>query len=334
MFDLKLKNIFLSQKFWRITLTVLLISGLGRYVWRNWPEFQVFKEISVLTVSGVVVINWFQLILSAYRYRLLIGSLGLSIPFREWFQIFTTSRFLNQFFPQSGNAYRAVSMKSRFNFPLTDYIATFSAFIVIDRLLSFIFAALTVFIFEPSLSIADFPVALALLFIVLAGVAVLILFNKVGLYWEEQIGRGREWVDRARRIVQGLRLCFSDPKVIGKFSTAGAINFSVSLLVNWLLFKELMLLFDPARLSLFNVIRDATLSLSLTPGNLGINETTYGLLGTWLASAATSSIIVGFLANVTSLIALVTMSAFINGAGLLRYLKTAAFFRKDNKRRD
>jgi uncharacterized membrane protein YbhN (UPF0104 family) len=291
-----------AWKVFKWVLLVLLVGGLARYVYSHLEEFKVIREASVGLISAQIALCIALLILNAIQSFIVLKSFGLSIPFSAWFRIAVYARFLNRFFPQAGNAYRLGELKLSHGFPISRYLASFAAFSVLNRLLTLLYVLVIVLIWKPGLAIAGFNIGALLFFILLAACAGLIVARTACRFGRARWSEYSKYVDRIAELMECVVQCFINPRIIGGVFVLSLASLFISVYANWLCFEAFGASVSFPALAILKFAKSTTDSVSVTPGNVGVTETLYGVLGQELQSGAAVSILVAAFLNITAII--------------------------------
>lgn len=300
-----------TMRAWKVfkwILLALLIGGLARYVFLHLEEFKVIREASVGLISVQVALCIALLILNAMQGFIVLKSFGLSISFGAWFRIAVYARFLNRFFPQAGNAYRLGELKLSHGFPISRYVASFAAFSVLNRLLTLLYVLVIVLIWRPDLVIAGYNAGALLFFILLAACGALMIARTVCRFGRARWSEYSKYVDRVAELMECVVQCFVSPRIIGGVFVLSLMSLFISVYANWLCFDAFGAPVSFPVLAILKFAKSTTDSVSVTPGNVGVTETLYGVLGEELQSGAAVSILVAAFLNITAIIAVALMT--------------------------
>ena len=160
---------------------------------------------------------------------------------------------------------------------------------------------------------------LALIFTLMVACTVIITYASV--LWNDRISKMGNWAKQANSILQTLLICVRNIRVCVIMFGFGIVNFLIGTLQNWLCFAELGRKLSIARLSIFNLVFDASRTIVLTPGNLGVTETAYGLLGLGMKDGATYAIIVAAVLNIVGMSAIFLLGVSFGGIALVQQLR-------------
>ena len=291
------------RKVVRWVLLVFVLAGLGQYIVTHLADFEVIIRISPNLLVTITLMQVLLLFVAAWRHRVTAERLGLRIGFWAWLDLFVYSRFLNRFYPQAGNAYRATVLKMTFRFPLSRYVGAFALFHCLDTLITLLLLLLLLLLGESDLQVAGLNAAAVVGSLVAGSVVVLAL---VSLFWRKTRSARKtssRFFARLAEVADDVAKGIRRPRLLLKLSLSGLIVFAGGVYMNWLCFVELGSPVGSARLGVLHFVRRATLMISLTPGNVGITETCYGLLSGAMGDAVAHAIIVAAVMNITGLAA-------------------------------
>ena len=292
-------------------LLAALVVGLGRYIVRHIDDFKVIRRLGVDTLLIVLALRILMQIVSSFRFYTLARHFGLSLSFLSWFHVFVHSRFLNRFYPQAGNVYRASVLKMDYAFPIANYFAAFAAFLFLDRAVILLTALVLVLAVEPDLSVAGVraaPVMAIALALAVGATVVLAWLRRRGKQRPDPKSRiGR----KANECLNAMIDCLRDPAVLFALVVLGIAGVAVAVYVHTLCFAELGTPLSVARMGLFHTVKSLSQMIAITPGNLGVTEACYGLLGKGMQNVVSNAIIVAAVLNLTEIVAVATLAGLL-----------------------
>lgn len=230
-----------------------------------------------LSLLPLAVLNFW---LVAFRMSLAVErSSQARVPLTAWFRIIVLGQFLNLFVPQSGNVYRGVTLKREHGVPYTAYATGLFTFIWLDTVFGFALCLLVVGTLAPGLRLGGFPVvpalALVIALLVLApflAAGLLARINlRAALFMKIQI-MASELLRSAGASLRSLRFVL-------RFLLASTLVMADQSIILWLCFRAVGLAIDPETAVLFQVVVKLSNQVIVTPGNLGLTEMAFGVLG-------------------------------------------------------
>lgn len=307
----------LASNILRYLLLVVICAGICIYLFRHRTDFYVIKEIDILMLVYLALLQIIIICSAVPRTRSALKSINLDISMADLYKILIRARFYNRFVPQFGNVYRAIVLKKTFHFPYSKYVAIFISINVINRLFSLAFAFFAVSIFHPDLSIVGISCRWGILIIFIFLIASLYVLN----YFFKSISKiGKK---RSRRIAKLTDVvgCFfssiSNKNVLITMLVFGLVSFLSGMLQNYLCFRALGSEMNIAKLSMYNLVLDIGRVVALTPGNIGVMESIYGLMGAGMKESVAKGMIVAMVINLVSA-TMIFVLGFSSGAMSIR----------------
>ena len=191
----------------------------------------------------------------------------------------SVSRLGNNLAPQSGTVYRAMALKREVGLPYTQYVHVFALFGWLTTVLNMLLATVLIIAVMPGLKVAGIPAGFVtggLFGIVALGPFVaektLATFDLTG-GWPERIYSAVHGVFRA--MTQHGR----DAGLLGMVVFFAVLRFALWVALYKLLFLGMDVQIGLAELGLFLAIYQISALLIITPGNIGVREVVYGVVG-------------------------------------------------------
>jgi uncharacterized membrane protein YbhN (UPF0104 family) len=230
----------------------------------------------MLGVAALVALNQ---ALMAWRFSLAFEECaGHGVPFGTWFRLTAVGQLLNVFVPQLGNAYRALVLKREHQVSYLTYASGLFAYVWLDLLMGFFIAFVVIGSFDPGLRLAALP-ALSWLgasmvglfvmpFVAAHGIRAFRLGEGVAARVQAKMSSLLETTNRALRNPRFLLRVLG----VNVFSTAGQVA------TLWLCFHAVGGNLSSSALIVFQVFTKLSNQVTVTPGNLGLNEIAFGIL--------------------------------------------------------
>jgi uncharacterized membrane protein YbhN (UPF0104 family) len=261
----------------------------------------------------------------AARMSLAVGQAGgVMIAQRAWFRIVVLGQFLNLLVPQLGNVYRGMTLKREYGVSYQTYATGLFTFVWLDTTFGIGLCLLVLAFLQPGLALGRVPVlpALALLIslLVLAPIVAARLLGKLPIR-QGRLAAARE---RASALLTTSASSLKNAGFTGKFLGASALVMADQSLILWLCFRAVGLPIDPETAALFQVVIKLSNQVIITPGNLGVTEMAFGLMG---AAARGGSLEYGIAAalifRMLFTATVIAMGVMFGGVGLLRSTRAA-----------
>lgn len=297
-------------------MLVVLLVGLGHYFLLHLDDFRVIAQVSWQMMLLLALLHGFLLLLSALQFYFVAREFDLQMPFASWLKVFVFARCLNRFCPQAGNAYRVAELKITHKFPISAYVGSFASFSYLNRLLTLVFVFVTIVFFQPSLELAGINVAIALGLIILVACLFIVCLQLMQKRQGGIFGRWAERFSQLAKVSDNVVTSLRNWRILSWLFVLGLLSFILSLYSNWLCFKALGVSLGIAELGILKFAKSTTDSVSLTPGNVGVTETLYGVLSKGINSSVSIGIIAGAILNIAAVLAVLLMSGLLLVGGL------------------
>jgi uncharacterized membrane protein YbhN (UPF0104 family) len=298
----------------------VLVVLAGRLLLRN-PE--PLRKLATLPPSlwlALLPLTLLNLVFMAWRLSLSVGQVSdTRIPAVAWFRIVLLGQFLNLFVPQLGNVYRGVTLKREFSVTYTAYATGLFTFVWLDTAFGFVLCLSVLLLLEPGLRLAGFPIVP-----MIAVLAVLLLSAPVvasRLLAKLQLAHDRlaKWKGRVDTLLTTAARKLKTPAFMTRFLLGSALLMANQSTILWICFRAVGMPIEPETAVLFQVLVKLSNQVVVTPGNLGLTELAFGLLG---SAAHGGSVEYGIAAalvfRVLSSSCVIGLGILFGGAGLLR----------------
>ena len=297
-----------------------MVGSLAFVAWiliRDKDELAAIGDVSLVSLGIFVLVQIAYLILQSYRQWIVLTRCGGEhVRVGSWLRIFLVGRLLNLVFSQAGNVYRGVQLKSAHGVNYTDYVTLFFAFAWLSNVLNLILAAIVVTILgsDTDLGTVGGPVALLVLAVLLIAAPFVIrelVARSPGL------GRRGEWLrGRVLRLLNGSGRLLRNRRFLAEFIASGIVAIA---LASALLYSITRSLGVDAGIGdivlLFALLQPFTL-LSITPGNLGIQESLFGAVFGAAGLGAGPGVVASAIVRVTGYVALALLAVAVGARDL------------------
>lgn len=288
-------------------LLIVIFGLLLFYVYRHREEFAFILSLHWLYFFPVVVLNAAGLVLTGFRYYLVLSSVAPAISFFTVFKYFILGGFINKFIPHGGGVFRLVMFKKNSNIGYRDGISVLISFGWLNALVSLLAGVFIIGIYNPQASFQKVPVLLFLLGLVLVQLLLLPFFN----LWVKKFQRSssgsapidgpepptgfRSIMVMGMDIIQRVSGLLKNKIIQLKSTMIILVNVGVSIGVIYLLFLGMGKTIDLTLATVLAVTLRLSSVIELTPGNLGIREFFLGFLasgmGQGMAQGMTISLV-------------------------------------------
>jgi uncharacterized membrane protein YbhN (UPF0104 family) len=282
----------------KLSVIVLLVIGvaLGVYIYRHAAEFSVIKQINHLFLLPLLVLSGLILVINGLLTKFFVGLFGTELSVKEWFGLSAVTAMGNYLAPfRGGLAGKALYLKKKHQFPYTIFLATYTASYVLILLLGSLLGLLAIVLFYLTYHVVEWRLVyfFIIVFVVVLGVL------RLSSYMPRGTGRlSKRW----REMNLGWQYIRKDKMLLIKVSLLIISNYMV---ISLLLYYGYMAISHviPFLAALFiAIIFSYSIFISLTPGNLGIQESIIALLSKLFGLGFNEGLLVAGLLRVVLLI--------------------------------
>ncbi len=255
-----------------LIILVIIIPALVVYVFRHQEEFKLIKQIDYLFLFPMALIVLAIFALNGLITKLYVKLFGTELTPREWFGLSAITAMGNYLAPfRGGIAGKALYLKKKHQFPYTSFLAAYTSSYILLFLVGSLLGLLSLELFYLSHQLVDWRLV-AFFFVVLA---VIIAALKASSYTPTGEGRiAQHW----RNLNQGWQYIKDDKSLLLKVSLLFLTNFimiSLQLYFGYMAIAHQI----PYQAALFMaVILSFSIFTSITPGNLGVQESVIAIL--------------------------------------------------------
>jgi len=287
---------------WVILAVVLVL--LVNYLIQHSHEFSFLKKIKIEYIIPVILLNIFVLLLSYYRFDMMLTYVSHRIPHYTVFKYFIFGRFINKFIPYGGSVYRAIMYKKSDGVSYKKYIASNVSFDWLNLIYSTLLGMAVIGFYDPSLKIRSTPLLPLLIGVLLLLILGIPLAKKVLTLIAHSISAGSfrkrmdeiaEIIDRVTDVLKNRSILFRNSIIITLIICSNLISFK-------LLFKSIGVDVDLAMLLVYLIIIRFFRAMRITPANLGIREFLLGFLSYSLGTGAAEGIAVSIMMRLITLL--------------------------------
>ena len=306
--------------------SLLLVLSFGYILFffiKNEDTLQTAFLVDLRILTAILLLQLLFIVLQSWRFQIMIQKCsGIKLPFGKWLKIFILGRFLNLMFTQIGNIYRSVQLKNKYGITYTRYISAFTSMAWIDTCINLLLAVVVVIVTNSSFQVGVFVAwkILSLLFFICLMSPILFEFvlKRIDLKNSKL-----KWVHS--KLLEVLRVTVAnirDPSFIGKIFALGLLLFIRTIIA----FQLYFLIFDThaplAALVFFHAIFKLGFFITLTPGNLGVQEIAWGFLSEQMNLGMEEGILISGFSRVVSSSVLIISGFTLGGMDLVRQRKT------------
>lgn len=312
-----------SWKLWiQILLLVLSLAYIAHFFIRNLNTLQLTFQMDFQVLLLIILLQLLFFVLQSCRLKIVIEKCAETrLPFFYCLKVFILGRFLNLLFSQFGNVYRGVRLKQDRGITYTRYISGFVSMARIDTLMNLIIAVVVIFLINPSLQVGHWTAwkILTLLFVIflLGPILFELLFNKLKIKNPKLL-----WIHtKLSEVLRITGTSLRDFPFLCKFFLLGVLLFFRTVYVFQLYFGVLGISASFDVLTIFYTLFKLSFFISLTPGNLGIQELAWGYLSDQMNIGMGQGILMSGLVRVVSSLVLFVIGMIFGGYDLIRQRK-------------
>lgn len=278
-----------------IAVLLIILSGIGFYL-AGHPG--IFRPIRVMPPWSAVLLLGLSVLALAGNgmyLKLFARKFGLELRAKEWFGLAAVTAVGNYLTPFSGGVVaRAAYLRHRHEFPYPRFLALLTAnYLIAFAVISA--AGIAVMISLYGTVVYSGPVLLFFAATLLA--AALLLKMPSGP--EGRGGLARRFLQPA---LEGLRVIRRDERLLWKLVAVTCLNLAVGALLYLTAFHAIGAAI-PFRLALLiHLMTSFTVLVSITPGNLGIQEAAAGLAAALLGAGADTGLLASLLIRTATIL--------------------------------
>jgi len=301
----------------RLIIFAIILVLLGKYITDHWKDFSFISTIRWTILVPVVLLTLVSYLLETFRYFLVVREMETSVPFEDVFRHLIVARFLNKLVPQSGIVYRAHAFKKENAVSYSRFIASFTAFVWLDLVLTIIISTAIVALYQPNLSVQDYPLLPLLLAFSFLLLFITFLSRRIPTRMGSEIEANSNMSHSPKalyRLIGQIGFTFELARKPWLLLSGGLIiiaNISVSVWRMFFLFQMIGVDAKISELALFVGLNRVSNVLVVTPGNLGIVEGSYGILSGAIGLGVAQGVTVALTLRVAAFIILGCLSAML-----------------------
>lgn len=282
------------------------------YIRDHLSDFACISEISPAYVALIACASLASLVVNGFFLKALTTGFGIDLNFLEYFSISIVTSFGNLFLPMKGGAgFRAVYLKSRYNFNYTYFLSSLGATYLIAFNITPVaaLACMTILYFNSG----GFSVPVALIFLAVA----------VATSWAIFLPpRDLEWLPpcnitkRAGQVLSGWHIMRKSPKTVANLFRLAALNLLIGSVATWLEFAAFNMK-DPfgngigfLQSAVFTAIGSLSFLAGITPAALGIKESLLMFSSQFLGISPSQALTVSLLDRSVSVLVLCIFFGF------------------------
>ena len=305
----KLKNFTSNhKKTLKIVLLVVFVVITVFVLWKNIQEIPPIESFNFYGFIGCSVFYFLYLLVASYRYLLILRALKFeNARFFTWFKIYIIGRFISKFIPQGGNVYRGMILKSNHQFSYSNYASSLILFYWLDAILGFVVGLIVILLTDPDLALGSlkmsYLIGLLVVLTIIIPFGIMLYFSKRGIDLKLPGKFKNVSIDIIVSTFKSIKL----PMII-KTSLLGLLSIFITTLTFYSSFYILGIDVGIAKTMIYVILLRLSMSFTITPGNLGIQELVLGLLTKLTGIGTGIGIIIAIIIRITTYFVLCVLS--------------------------
>lgn len=302
----------LFRKVAPLIVLLVFISLIMAYIWVHRSDFESLKNISIYYVLLIACFWLFAITAQGMVLRALTVDFGIDLSFREYFAISVMTNFGNIFLPMRGGAgFRAVYLKSKYNFDYSYFVSTLAGnYLISFNIASQIGLAGMAVLF---LQKGAFNPLIAIIFLV-----ILLLTSWAIFFPPATVGFiPIKWLSiRLNHVLSGWHTMRRSTKTVLRLSILTLVYIILGTVITWLEFSAFQMkdgAGDPIgflQSLIFSSIGSLSLLVSITPAALGIRETLLMFSSQFLEISPSQALAVSLLDRTVSFVVIALLATF------------------------
>jgi uncharacterized membrane protein YbhN (UPF0104 family) len=298
----------------RWIILVIILSLLGKYIIEHRQDFSFLSTLRLSSLMPIVLLALLSQFLGVFRYFLVIRETENSVPFIDVFRHLIVARFLNKLLPQSGIFYRAHAFKKENDVSYGSFIASFAAFVWLDLVLTIIITTGIVAFYQPNLSVNNYPILPVLFAFTILLLCITIFSHRIPNHRKSEIEANPNigyLLKTLNRLIGYISFTFELARKPRLLLSGGLIiltNTAISIWIKFFVFQLIGVTTKVSELTLFVVLNKVSNLLVVTPGNLGVMESLFGVLSVMLGIGAAQGVAAALILRAVSFLVLGCLS--------------------------
>jgi uncharacterized membrane protein YbhN (UPF0104 family) len=315
----------------RLLIALACIAYLVKFFYSDRQALKVVLKLDFASIAYIVALTVAYFLIYNFRLKLVFEKCsGQILPFWPVFKLLMLANFLNMVLSQVGNIYRAVRLKSEFNVSYTSYVSSLSSIYWLDTCFNFIVAIIVILTVKSDFQIGIFSawklfMVLALL-VIAAPVAADTLLSKIKIK-----NNFLAWIHSKLSEVFTVTINnLKDFRYILKIMVLGIPILLITVAGQFILFRGFGIILTIPALLVFYVLLRLSTFITITPGNIGVQEIAYGFLSQQMGIGMAQGILVSVVARVLSSIVIISMGLLFGGIDALRLKNNTTILETDS----
>jgi uncharacterized membrane protein YbhN (UPF0104 family) len=310
------------KKIIRLLITLACIAYLVKFFYSDRQSLKLVLKLDLASIACIVLLSVAYLLTYNFRFKIVFEKCsGQTLPFWPVFKILMVANFLNMVLSQVGNIYRGVRLKKEFSVSYTRYISSLTSVYWIDTCLNFIIAVIVILFVKSDFQIGPFTAwklfALMGLVTLAVPVAADMLLSLIKIK-----NHSLAWIHSKLTEVLSVTINnLKDIRYILKIISLGTLVLLVTAVGNYIIFRGFgIILTTPALLVLVVLLRLSTF-ITITPGNIGVQEIAYGFISQQMGIGMAEGILASVVTRVFSSIIIIALGLLFGGIDTIKVRK-------------
>ncbi len=313
------------KKIIRLLIALACIIYLVRFFYKNKDSLLLILKLDVPTIFFIIILTVSYFFIYSLRFQIVLEKCSsIRLNYIYLFKLLIQARFLNLVFSQMGNVYRGYKLKKDCNISYTRYISSFTSTLWMDTCFNLFFATTVILVLSPRFKIGYFIAWQTFLILALlisaVPVAVIFLMSKFKIKIKFLDWTHAKLTEVLSVTISNLR----DTTYLLKFFSLGIIQLALTVLAHYILFKRFDLILNLPTLLVFYILLRLSIFISITPGNIGVQEIAYGFIAEQMGIGMAAGILVSVVARVLNFFIIILLGIILGGTSLLRRRKEFA----------
>jgi uncharacterized membrane protein YbhN (UPF0104 family) len=305
-------------KLLRTLIAVLALGGMSVLLWRDRDAMGVLRSVSGGMCVLIVAIMSMNTVVFGMRVRLTLERVGGVILDGLWWQrVFINSFAMNLSVPQSGAVYRAVELRQRYGVSLPDYLRSYYVVVWLAYVLILLCASIAMTFTLSVPIVAGWDLRLVSYASVTALAFGPVLAHRVAPSLMGSEGWGRRIVGILDNTVGTALDCMNERRFAALFLEMSALTIATDVAIVWLTIRGLGVDISLAWSITFYLVIQLFNVVHITPGNIGVQELTFGVIGSHAGLNAGQGVVISLFMRVLRTLSLAVLFVGVNAVATI-----------------
>lgn len=275
-----------------LIILIVIIFVLGAYVYRHAHEFTIISQINPLFLLPLFLCVFSIMLFNGLLTKLFVSLFGTKLTPKEWFGLAAITAMGNYLVPfRGGAASKALYLKKKHNFPYTTFLATFSAYYLLVFSVGSVLGLLTLTLLHLTHQLTDWRL---FLFFLIVGLAIW-----GALRFSDYIPQGdSRFFKRWRNLNQGWQHIKGNKAFLVKIVSIIFLLYMAGSLQFYYVYRAISHEIPYLAALFIAILTSFSLFISITPGNLGVQESVIAIISKLLGLGFNEGLLVAGLLRV------------------------------------